>query len=705
MFGRTRSALAAAVAVLGLAVGAASAASTGAAPRATEQVVVVFERGVSASERAAVRAAADTRPVRALGRDRFQLVTPEPGQSVHEAVAALRDSPAVAAADPNVTFEPSSVPNDARFAELWGLRNTGQNVGGFSGAVPGADIDATLAWDRTVGDPSVVLADIDTGYLFGHPDLGPVAWTNPGEIPGDGIDNDSNGYVDDRRGWDTADQDNDPTDVQPWWFIEYLPSLSHGVHTAGTMGARGNDATGVTGVAQDVRIMPIRVGSNAGGFTLASIVEAMNYAGANGARAANMSLNASGVYPTILAAQAANQETLFVVAAGNNGTDNEAQPRSPCGDPTTAVEGYTPPPGTIDNVVCVTATDQADQLATFSNVGNLSVDLGAPGTETLSTMRETELAFSADFESGGFADWTTPVPPADSDAHGFVVGARGMAIGTGAIEAAGAQQPGTTHATQTPAIPVAPGAACTLRFITYSFQNGDDQFSWELFLDGVKLTEAIEPAAPPTAPIRHTNSFVVPSTTPPHTVTVRFVFHRGLAGAPDALAVVFGGLDLRLDCLVPTYGYLQGTSMATPHVTGTAGLLFSLKPTAAVTQVRSALLAGVDPLESLAGKTATGGRLNAWKALATLVPMDTRIKSGPPRSDKSTNATFTFDTNDTGNAGFECRLDAGPFGPCSSPQSYRSLAAGKHTFRVRSAVSGGVDTTPAIAEWTVAKSK
>ena len=154
-----------------------------------------------------------------------------------------------------------------------------------------------------------------------------------------------------------------------------------------------------------------------------------------------------------------------------------------------------------------------------------------------------------------------------------------------------------------------------------------------------------------------------------------------------------------------TYGYLDGTSMATPHVTGTAGLLFSLRSSATVTQVRNALLAGVDPLPSLDGRTATGGRLNAWKALAALLPMDTRINRGPSGSVKTTNATFNFDTDNTGNAGFQCSLDGAAFQPCTSPKAYKSLPVGRHTFSVRSAVAGGVDTTPATSQWTVTKSK
>jgi subtilisin family serine protease len=684
-----------------------------AAGSAPAGVVVVFELGVPSSQRAAVRSRAHARAVRTLGRERFQLLRPAPGQSVDAAVAELRRSPAVAAADPNVTFEPSSIANDSRFNELWGLLNTGQNVGGVTGAVPGADIDATLAWDRTVGDPAVVVADIDSGYLFGHPDLGPVAWTNADETPGNGVDDDNNGYVDDRRGWDTADHDHDPTD--PGFFLNQFGDKvlvsSHGVHTAGKIGAKGNNGIGVTGVAQNVRIMPIRaltaLGGGGVGGTTASVVEAMNYAGANGARVANMSLGTPGVFPTMLAAQAANPQTLFVVAAGNDATDNETSPHAPCDNPTVAADGYVPPPGTIDNVVCVAATDQADQLASFSNFGVASVDLGAPGTETLSTGFETDPGvYHPDFFGDAFDEWTTPSPPATDPTQGFLqLELEGEVLRNGTIYSDSppvyllprTHEPGTTRATRTPAISVAAHyRTCTFEYALRGVAAGDDSFSWAPSVDGQTVLDRSEEVPDRDLFKTVSSAFELPDTAAAHSVTAQFRFTRGESGADDAWVSMF---SIDLTCARAAYRFDAGTSMATPHVSGTAGLLFSLKPSATVTQVRNALLASVDPLASLAGKTTTGGRLNAWKALTALLPMDTRITSGPSGNAKSNSATFTFDTNNTGNAGFQCRLDGGAFQPCTNPKTYNGLPKDNHSFRVRSAVQGGADATPALSEW------
>ena len=199
----------------------------------------------------------------------------------------LEADPAVAVAEPDGYRTLDSVPDDPLFSQLWGLRNTGRGVHGFAGAVAGDDVGAVAAWNRTIGRPTTVVADIDSGYRFDDPDLGPVAWTNPGEIAGNGIDDDANGYVDDVHGYDfvgtsatTPSEDADPTD-------DNIISGGHGLHTAGTIGAAGDNGVGITGVARNARIMPLRVCSNQPSTNetrcpFSSILAAINYAGEHG---------------------------------------------------------------------------------------------------------------------------------------------------------------------------------------------------------------------------------------------------------------------------------------------------------------------------------------------------------------------------------------------------------------------------------------
>ncbi|MGI9094917.1 MAG: S8 family peptidase, partial [Thermoleophilaceae bacterium] len=266
--------------------------------------------------------------------------------------------------------EAQAVPNDPGFSNLYGLNNTGQAVAGVSGT-PDADIDAPEAWDLTTGSPDVVVAVVDSGVDVAHPDLSSSIWTNPGESGGgresNGIDDDANGLVDDFRGWDWVADDNLPADEN-----------GHGTHVSGTVTASGNNATGVTGVSWNSRVMPLRVLDAAGSGTVADLVSAYRYAGAKGAPILNASLGGSGFSRAELDAINAAPNTLFVVAAGNGGADGvgdnvDTAPEYPC--------AYA-----AANIVCVAASDQNDGLAGFSNFGFNSVDLAAPGVRTLSTV-------------------------------------------------------------------------------------------------------------------------------------------------------------------------------------------------------------------------------------------------------------------------------------------------------------------------------
>ncbi len=260
-------------------------------------------------------------------------------------------------------------PDDSRFDALWGLHNTGQ-----TGGAPDADIDAPEAWDLATGSSGVVVAVIDTGVDADHADLAGNMWVNPGEIPGDGIDNDRNGYVDDVHGWDFGANDADPDDPN-----------GHGTHVAGTIGAVGDNARGVAGVNWSVSIMSLKFLDASGAGYLSDAIEAIEYATMMRSRfgvnvvATNNSWGGGG-YSTAMRdaiARAGDAGVLFVAAAGNGGgdgvgDDNDASPHYP--------SNYA-----LDNVLAVAATDRNDRLAGFSNYGDVSVDLAAPGVGITST--------------------------------------------------------------------------------------------------------------------------------------------------------------------------------------------------------------------------------------------------------------------------------------------------------------------------------
>ena len=193
------------------------AAPTAATTFSPDRVIVEWASGASRSDRIAARQSADVTSLRPLGDPLFQLLAINPGQSASDVLGALRSDPAVQVASRDGYSSLNSVPNDPKFGELWGLSNSGGGIDGFSGAVAGADVNAPLAWDRTAGSPSTVIADLDSGYRFDAPDLGPVAWTNPGELAGNSIDDDGNGFVDDVHGYDFvgASADSPASDSDP----------------------------------------------------------------------------------------------------------------------------------------------------------------------------------------------------------------------------------------------------------------------------------------------------------------------------------------------------------------------------------------------------------------------------------------------------------------------------------------------------------
>jgi len=327
------------------------------------EVVVGFRPGIGSRRRAEVARGVDARIALTLPAQAAALLQVDAGVSPAAALAELKRDPSVAWAEPNRYRQPTAVPNDPLFSQLWSLQNQGQSVNGVAG-LAGADIEAVAAWDLAPAGASPLVAVVDTGIALDHPDLAAGIATNPGEQGGgreaNGRDDDGNGFVDDWRGWDFADGDNDPSDAD-----------GHGTHVAGTIGARSGDGVGVVGVAGSARLLPLRV-VGASGATDVDIAAAFEYAGRRGARVVNASLGGPGTSRVIDQAILAFPQTLFVFPAGNTSGDNDAVPDYPCASP-------------APNALCVAATDQFDDLARFSGFGATSVDLAAPGTNVLGT--------------------------------------------------------------------------------------------------------------------------------------------------------------------------------------------------------------------------------------------------------------------------------------------------------------------------------
>ncbi|MDP2300235.1 MAG: S8 family serine peptidase, partial [Actinomycetota bacterium] len=226
------------------------------------EVIVRFGPGVSSFTRRVVHDHLGAVPVRSFRVvPGLELVSLPPGASVARTVAAYNAMPAVAYAQPNYIKRIAATPNDPAYRYLWGLENTGQTVNGTAGTAD-ADIDAPEAWDITTGSRDVVIAVIDTGIDYNHPDLAPNIWVNPGEVPGNGIDDDGNGYIDDVHGWNAVANNGNPMDDH-----------GHGTHCAGTIGAAGDNGRGVTGVNWNVSLMAVKMLNANGSGTTADAIE------------------------------------------------------------------------------------------------------------------------------------------------------------------------------------------------------------------------------------------------------------------------------------------------------------------------------------------------------------------------------------------------------------------------------------------------
>jgi subtilisin family serine protease len=293
-------------------------------------------------------------------RDQVYLHVTSSVFSTAELLNIYRSDSRVEAVSRNYARRPHRLPDDPYFDRLWGLQN----------------IDAVLAWDISVGEADVVVAVIDSGVDYDHEDLSANMWQNTDEVPGNRIDDDGNGYVDDVYGYDFAadnsgSNDSDPMDIE-----------THGSHVAGTCAAIGNNGIGITGVAWNAKIMALK-GMRPDGYLYDSdTMEAIEYTILMKERGVNVvvinasygSTDGSQTDPiNDIIAEAGRAGIVFVAAAGNEGVDNDVTPQYPA--------SYGAP-----NIISVAASNPYDDLATFSNFGASSVDLAAPGERIFSTV-------------------------------------------------------------------------------------------------------------------------------------------------------------------------------------------------------------------------------------------------------------------------------------------------------------------------------
>lgn len=566
----------------------------GVAPAVPGEVLLRFRPSADRSDQAVIRRTSGVRLKRRLSLPRLELVETTADRTVAEVVAGLEARPEVAYAEPNFLFHvDAQIPDDPRFGEQWGL-----DV-----------IDAPEAWETTTGSTEVVVAVLDTGLEYEHPDLAANVWVNPGETGGgleaNGLDDDNNGLIDDHSGYDFVGDENDPRDAN-----------GHGTHVSGILGAEGDNATGVAGVNWDTAIMPLRVCEAGGACELASVVEAIEYAGDKGADVANMSFSGGSFSQAQKDAIDAAGGTLFVASAGNSGMNNESVPQFPCSH-------------TSSNLVCVAASTQTDTRwdpagPQATNFGAASVDLAAPGDGVLATLPPFDPIFSDDFE--GAANWDFVEAPSTDAAkweRTTEPGEDALSPVKSASDSAGSSYASGSTATMVLTSPVdlATRVGCSLHYWTrLQTQAGADFLRVDAAHDADPFIELDQWSGTTPGGGYALLSSDLGGFDGEGQTGIRF---RLTANNDTSVGDGAHLDDVSVRCLKPVasygvgegYGELSGTSMAAPHVAGVAALLKAATTGATVAQLREALLISAEPAPAFAGMTVTGGRLDAAAAM------------------------------------------------------------------------------------------
>lgn len=477
----------------------------------------------------------------------------------------LRKDTAVEYVEPNYIRHYEGVPNDTDFNKLWGLHNSGQNVNGVTGTND-ADIDAPEAWDIQTDSNSLTVAVIDSGIAPNHPDL-------------------SSNLV---AGWDFVDNDSTTDDM-----------VGHGTHVAGIIGAVGNNSQGITGLNWNVKIMPLKVG-DLEGVTTARFISALDFAVDNGIKIVNYSVGgysySSLEYWAIESAR--NNGVLLIAAAGNEANNNDGTHHYP--------SDYD-----LDNIISVAATDQDDNLAEFSNYGTTSVDVTAPGKNIYSTV-----PYNAFFET--FENATKP---------GFT--------GTN-FTSSGSNNYWETWGTS-----------------NINAWGNHNLYPYEANSNGILTSSAVDSSAQSIVILQYDyqieaeNSFLCLNDYLSTEVYDGSIWHEvayycGKRGDIESINIsVYKNADLKvrfkwvtnssdnnysgtyidnIKILYPNstsggYEYMDGTSMATPYVTGLAALIKSYKPSYSYKAIKENIINNVDKKDSLSGKVLSGGRINAYNSL------------------------------------------------------------------------------------------
>ncbi|MBL9205928.1 MAG: S8 family serine peptidase [Opitutaceae bacterium] len=542
------------------------------------------------------------------------------GVTVDDAIKAFSSLQIIEYAEPNFIRKPQAF-NDPRYNEQWYLHNSGQEVNGMVGPA-GVDIRWPEAMGIFTGTKDVVVAVVDSGVAVTHRELLPNTWFNLPEVDGSpGVDDDGNGRIDDRYGYDFFDNDTSPFDEN-----------FHGTLVASVIAAQGNNALGVVGVCPRAKVMAIRIFSQFGESQLPSfgkasdLAQSLEYARLSNARIVNLSLGGGGFSLLELSmVRALRDEGILVIAsAGNDRADNDQQL-------------FYPASYDSANIIAVAAQDRSGGLASFSNFGRTQVDIAAPGTEILGADVSREVIYAADFRANA-AGWTTGAHPGNLSSKVWTL----LSDGKLADNPTGTSyDPNSNTYVTSPRI--AFGATGSRLSFEAAYSLWDDRVEVSISVDGLpwERLETIEGFSfgkrafaldlarfdGRVGYIRFTlisNGFVQGSGIQISTFTVKSIKVLN----PDN----------------PEFNFNEGTSFSAPMVSGVAALIMSQRPDIHAAAVRNAILSTARPVQALAGKVVTGGMLDAEAALkyAMALPTPPVFTSQPTPRSAAVGQSVTF---------------------------------------------------------------
>ncbi len=501
------------------------------------------------------------------------------GHSVEEAIKSFNDLDNIEYAQPNYIYKAFWVrPDDTNYGNLWGLSNTGQTVPdeSYSTNNPGTsgeDMDLENAWEQITDCSSVTVAVIDTGINYDQEDLAANMWDGGASYP--------------NHGYDYVDSDDNPMDL-----------AGHGTHVAGTIGAVGNNSKGSTGVCWSVKLMAVRVLGTTGSGTTANIVSGVDFAVTNGADIINMSLGGSSYDSAFSTAldDARDAGVVVVVAAGNDDNDNDGSTSVyPC--------NYTQ-----DNIVCVAALDQSYSLASFSNYGSTSVDVGAPGTNIYSTWPGTHTETTDDFSTGwsNTSGWTAGYksPPG-----------KDMVYNPSTWYGGGVYADSTTDQYYK-AFTIASSDAVVVSQYVYIDMASGDKFSLHYDEDAGwgSVTQVVYATNYSTGGSPIQLEYELGDCASQTNCGILYQLLTDASGGDYGVGT-YGFSLTTLELNTNSYDTIDGTSMASPNVAGLAAMIKAYNPNYSYEEVIESIKSGGDDLSALDGKTTTGKAVDAYGSL------------------------------------------------------------------------------------------